>query len=303
MGLETGISVMKNHRSKRKATIEQYLDPSFAGTRSKTGTQSAALQWLRTAAQIGPIAAIAALAYTLNSSATLENFRYYKEQTSKEQTIAAFARDQTSTQQPRTQPTASPPSLPLNASLSDIAKTDKRSPEGKFLRAYRWNDTFTAAEKKYGIEAGILAGLAMRESYGNPLELNSGSDGGAGLFQFQPGTARQYGLHISGQSAATGRDRHNGRRLCKLIETYHRTYDALARTDERFHIVRSTYAAAHYLHDLKTKHGTWDNALSAYNRGTPSKNPLLTEHVTAVRTYQRYYLQHLSQLKNQPAKP
>jgi hypothetical protein len=109
----------------------------------------------------------------------------------------------------------------------DLERTiifDRRTLEGKYQRTARWDNIFKYYEIKYNIEPGILAGLAMRESYGNPLQLNNRGDGGAGLFQFQPGTARYYGLNVYGDSYATGKDENHGKELLSLLKNLNYSY-------------------------------------------------------------------------------
>src|SRR3989338_6474964 len=116
-------------------------------------------------------------------------------------------------------PVSLAPELPKDINIDNIKKYDKHSDHGRFLRVYRWDNIISKVEKQYSIPEGLLSGLAMRESYGNPLELNQGSDGGAGLFQFQPGTAREYGLKTYGHSRKTGRDRNHGLKLISLAKS------------------------------------------------------------------------------------
>src|SRR3989338_3015614 len=171
--------------------------------------------------------------------------------------------------------------------------TKSGSIQGKFERTYRWNKQISAAEARYGIERGILAGLIMRESEGDPLKLNSRDDGGVGLMMFQPGTARTMGLKVYGSSRATGVDRNHGRELRSLVNKYKFNLGTLARLDERFDIVKCIDAGARYLRVLYNKYGSWDTALSAYNRGTPARFARFTTHVRAVRKYQNYYLRNI----------
>jgi hypothetical protein len=160
---------------------------------------------------------------------------------------------------------------------------------GKFQRTYRWDDVLDKTEEKYDLPKGLLKGLAMRESYGDPLRLNEGADGGAGLFMFQPRTAKAYGLKVYGSSNKSSADTIHGKELRRLIKKNKNDYTKMAKIDERFSIRKSSEAAAHYLKNEYDKHGSWDKALSAYNQGTPAPNPKTTKHVKAVREYQRYY--------------
>lgn len=177
---------------------------------------------------------------------------------------------------------------------TEIGNSNKYSTKGRYLRTHRWDKINRVVEQKYGIEEGLLSGLQMRESFGNPLELNSGEDGGAGLMMFQPGTAKGYGLKVHDNAGATGRDRNHGRKLKQLVEENNYDYEALASIDERFDVLKSADAAGRYLRELYDKYGSWDSALSAYNRGHPATNPKSTRHVKTTREYQRYYLEHNS---------
>jgi len=129
----------------------------------------------------------------------------------------------------------------------------------------------------------------MREGCGDPLKLNESGDGGAGLYMFQPGTAKAYGLNIYGNSNKTGVDKYHGRELKKLIKENKNNYEKMAKIDERFDVYKSSEAAAKFLKELYNKHGSWDKALSAYNKGKPAKNPEATNHVKFIRQYQDYY--------------
>lgn len=161
--------------------------------------------------------------------------------------------------------------------------------QGRFERTYRWDAILDETENKYGIPKGLLKGLAMRESYGDPLRLNEDSDGGAGLFMFQPGTAREMGLKVYGSSKKTGRDKKHGKELKNLMKKEKYNYEVLSKFDERFDINKSSDAAARYLKQLYLKHKSWENAISAYNRGKPHLYPKRTEHVKKTYEYKDYY--------------
>ncbi|MFA5953503.1 MAG: transglycosylase SLT domain-containing protein [Candidatus Pacearchaeota archaeon] len=163
------------------------------------------------------------------------------------------------------------------------------SNERIFERVYFFDDFFDKKEKDYGIPKGLLKGLAMQESLGNPLSVSY--DGGVGEFMLQPGTARKYGLKVYGNSNKTGADTTHAKEMKKLLKKYNYDYSKLIKIDERFDIKKSSDVAARCLIDLhKGKgHNSWNKALSAYNQGTPAFYASRTKHVKKIREYQEYY--------------
>jgi|TARA_B100001971_G_scaffold196081_1_gene203537 hypothetical protein len=247
--------------------------------------------WARSVGQIG---ALAALYPILNLQSSIDNYRY-----DAERVVEAFAREGTKIEERIKEreladitPTILKPELPKDFNSKDVINSNPDSMVGKFERTYRWDKRIDSAEDRYDIESGLLAGLIMRESGGNPLMLNSRNDGGAGLLQFQPGTGREYGLKVYGTSKKTGVDRNHGMRLKKLVRENNGNYGILAEIDERFSVPKSIEAGAVYLKKLYDEHNSWDKALSAYNRGPtrPAKEPRKTEHVRMTRLYQNNYL-------------
>jgi hypothetical protein len=127
---------------------------------------------------------------------------------------------------------------------------------------------------------------------GNPLQVNTTNDGGAGLMMFQPGTAQEYGLKTFGSSKKTGRDTNHGQVIFEMLQAEGFDYNRIRKKDERFDIEKSIYAGAKFLSELHGRFGTWDKAVSAYNRGTPALIPMNTKHVRLVKNFQRYYCQN-----------
>lgn len=97
----------------------------------------------------------------------------------------------------------------------------------------------TARRNKHSAQEmdGLLDGITITESGGNPLAYNAKS-GAAGAYQFRPGTARDVGLRVDSQ------------------------------VDERLDPEKARAAAAIYMSQLlKRYNGNVDNALRAYNWG------------------------------------
>lgn len=102
-------------------------------------------------------------------------------------------------------------------------------------RANRYFPLLEPLLKKNGIHPDFLY-LACIESYLNPLA-RSGA-GAAGIWQFMPGTAKQYGLEVNDE------------------------------VDERYNIEKETEAACKYLRNAFAKYGNWESVAASYNGGT-----------------------------------
>ncbi|MDC9591270.1 lytic transglycosylase domain-containing protein [Xenorhabdus sp. XENO-10] len=112
---------------------------------------------------------------------------------------------------------------------------DNNQTSGKAL-LNSMSDTFTALEKRHNLPSGLLHGVAMTESAGNPKAIGPNTKYGTakGLFQFIDSTAKGYGL--------TGND---------VFDPH-----------------KSAEAAAKMLSSLlKTHSGDLDKALASYNWG------------------------------------
>jgi len=262
----------------------------FHQRRRARGNQATALSWARTATQLG---ALTFLASTPQAQRTIDDYTW-----DARRVVGAFSRTSPEREEqsiyfpaPEVEPKSLEDLIPDSLKKIRISDYNPSSDLGRFYRTYRWKSIIENVEKKYGLEKGILAGLIMRESGGNPLMLNAGDDGGAGGFQFQPGTAKAYDLKTFDGSESIGRDRNHGEKLRRLAEENSYDYETLAQLDERFDIIKSADAAGRYLKALEDKHGSIVKAVSAYNRGTPAKDPESTAHVKGVLKYQKFYLE------------
>lgn len=102
-------------------------------------------------------------------------------------------------------------------------------------RANRYFPVLEPILKKNGIHPDFLY-LACIESYLNPLA-RSGA-GAAGIWQFMPATAKQYGLEVGDE------------------------------VDERYDVEKETEAACKYFRNAYAKYGNWESVAASYNGGT-----------------------------------
>lgn len=101
-------------------------------------------------------------------------------------------------------------------------------------RANRYFPVIVPILKENGIPEDFKYLMAI-ESACNPLA-RSGA-GAAGLWQFMPVTGKEYGLEVN------------------------------SHVDERYHVVKSTYAACKYLREAYNKFGDWISVAASYNAG------------------------------------
>lgn len=156
-----------------------------------------------------------------------------------------------------------------------------------------WMPIIEEISRKYKIQQGLLGGLLMQESYGNPIMLNSRDDGGAGMAMFQPGTARWRGLEVYGDSHETGADPTHGKKLRELVEEHNKKYSVLRTLDERFDAETAIEASAKFLVYLRDRYGSWNKAIHAYNAGNVSRYTMRTTHIDGTRRNQLEYLDNL----------
>lgn len=101
-------------------------------------------------------------------------------------------------------------------------------------RANRYMPVIVPILKANGIPTDLVY-LAAIESNFNPLALSSAK--AAGLWQFMPSTAKEYGLEVNDY------------------------------VDERYHPVLATEAACRYLRNAYGKYGSWESVAASYNAG------------------------------------
>lgn len=101
-------------------------------------------------------------------------------------------------------------------------------------RANKYFPVMAPILKKNGVHSDILY-LACIESYLNPRAYSGAK--AAGIWQFMPATAKEYGLEVSDE------------------------------IDERYHLEKATEAACKYMKKAYAKYGNWESVMSAYNGG------------------------------------
>ena len=101
-------------------------------------------------------------------------------------------------------------------------------------RANRYFPVIAPILRSMGVPADMIY-LACIESYLNPRAYSPAK--AAGIWQFVPATAKQYGLEVGDE------------------------------VDERYDVEKATRAAARYLLDAYRKYGNWESAAASYNCG------------------------------------
>jgi hypothetical protein len=144
--------------------------------------------------------------------------------------------------------------------FSSVKLASKGSTIGDVQRTYRWKPIIEAVERKYGIPSGVLGGLIMQESYGDPLQPNGTNDGGIGLIHTQGTTAKILGLDIYADSKSD-HDPEHGKKLVQLFEKCDDVVECIAEKDDRAHPLKNLDAIARYMMQGYRAHGNWDAAI------------------------------------------
>lgn len=150
--------------------------------------------------------------------------------------------------------------------LPGLSRPSGRAPRGERGRAAgvrQWDPIFERASRETGVDANYLRAMARAESSGDPNALSPA--GAAGVMQFIPSTARQYGLRVDNE------------------------------VDERTDPTKAIPAAARYFADLLERYnGNHDLAVAAYNAGPGAVDkhkgiPPFAETRNHVRVVRGYY--------------
>lgn len=102
-------------------------------------------------------------------------------------------------------------------------------------RANRYFPEIINLLKRQGVHEDFVY-MACIESYLNPIA-RSGA-GAAGIWQFMPTTAKQYGLEVNDE------------------------------VDERYNLEKETIAACNYIKSAYSRYGNWESVAQSYNGGT-----------------------------------
>lgn len=187
--------------------------------------------------------------------------------------------------------------------------------KGKFCRTYQWDAHISLAEKVNNIPKGLLAGIVMAESSGNPVILNKNDDGSAGFFQIPPSVMQGYGVPLYDKKHIE--EREYGKKLRKLAEMEGYEQGQLEQYDSRFGVGLSAFIVGKY---LKEKHAyieeqqknnplfpgndAWDLAIASYKKPAHQIGNCAQRirYINKVKEYQRYYLRGKHVIENHSPK-
>ncbi|MFC1723112.1 hypothetical protein ACFL0V_03155 [Nanoarchaeota archaeon] len=147
--------------------------------------------------------------------------------------------------------------------FSGTRLASKYSLNGRLQRTLRWKPLYNAVERAYGIPKNTLGAMIMQESFGDPMQPNSGNDGGLGVSHAQGTTAKYYGLKIHGRSRRAS-DRRHGMQLKKMLEGCGYDPGCAQRYDERAHILKSIDLAGRIVAAGRKRKRSWDKGIMSY---------------------------------------
>ncbi|MCW8966131.1 MAG: hypothetical protein OQK82_05545 [Candidatus Pacearchaeota archaeon] len=160
----------------------------------------------------------------------------------------------------------------------------KNSTIGRIQRTLRWKPIYSQVEKKYNIPENTLGAMIMQESYGDPVQPNSGNDGGLGIVHIQGTTAKRYGLDIFGSSKKS-HDRIHGNQIRKMLEKCKYDPVCVQKYDDRAHLIKVLDTAARIISEGKEKHGTWDFGVEYYRAPAKVGRNLTWRYLQDVKTW------------------
>ncbi len=162
----------------------------------------------------------------------------------------------------------------------EIKNSRRETDDGRFYRTFRWEEIFRYVGRRYGIKDDLLAGIAMHESYGDPLTIGPTND--LGLMQIIPSTGRRLcGMKVHSDPTSD--------KMRELVRKHNGNLELLSGIDDRFNPAKSAECAARHLKKDYDRYINWDKAVSAYNRGVPARNLREHHYVANVKRSRDFY--------------